>query len=408
MGAMAGEASASPSTSTCKPSRQEIAETLQRLHGDTRTRQQEDAARREAQQERTRSLVRLMQLDTRDCAKVVLHAANATHYNERAAVAGQIRALETRYQKEKKALAAIHDKKERHESVQRAKVTRDKEVAALRKHLAQLEAAAPAVVRPGSSSSTGNLNRAVTPAGITSLPSIDAAIGRKSTGRPGATTKATFKELMEQIRAVKQGRYALLDPYMANLKEKELARVPPEMLDDVLEKQRLRSVANIHVRRGEFPAAQSLTARFVKLPAAKQLSLFATFAEMLSLTAPAEQSAMVFTGVFVVIWAGAAVVTINAQLLGSTISFFQSVCVLGYCVFPLNIATLVCMLVKVVVSHILLRAVIVAVGFLWSTRGVTPSSVVFMSKLVPPKRKALTVYPVLLFYLFISWMVLIQ
>ncbi|RLN06847.1 hypothetical protein BBJ28_00009398 [Nothophytophthora sp. Chile5] len=110
MGAMAGEASASPSTSTCKPSRQEIAETLQRLHDDTRTRQQQEAARREAQQERTRSLVRLMQLDSRDCAKVALHAASATHYNERAAVAGQIRALETRYQKEKKALAAIHDK----------------------------------------------------------------------------------------------------------------------------------------------------------------------------------------------------------------------------------------------------------------------------------------------------------
>ncbi|RLN06850.1 hypothetical protein BBJ28_00009397 [Nothophytophthora sp. Chile5] len=130
------------------------------------------------------------------------------------------------------------------------------------------------------------------------------------------------------------------------------------------------------------------------------------------LTAPAEQSAMVFTSVFVVIWVGAAVVTINAQLLGSTISFFQSVCVLGYCVFPLNIATLVCMLVKVVVSHILLRMVIVAVGFLWSTRVLifvrVAASVVFMSKLVPPKRKALTVYPVLLFYLFISWMVLIQ
>ena len=36
------------------------------------------------------------------------------------------------------------------------------------------------------------------------------------------------------------------------------------------------------------------------------------------------------------------------------------------------------------------------------------ASVVFMSKLVPPKRKALTVYPVLLFYIFLSWMVLIQ
>ena len=38
----------------------------------------------------------------------------------------------------------------------------------------------------------------------------------------------------------------------------------------------------------------------------------------LSVTAPAAQSAMVFTGVFIVIWVGAAIVTINAQLLGSS------------------------------------------------------------------------------------------
>ncbi|GAB9463038.1 YIPF6-like protein [Globisporangium polare] len=134
------------------------------------------------------------------------------------------------------------------------------------------------------------------------------------------------------------------------------------------------------------------------------LMLCLSLSIMLSMTAPAHQSAMVFTGVFVVVWAGAAIVTINAQLLGSTISFFQSVCVLGYCVFPLNIATLLCMVLSVVVSHVALRMLIVGVGFIWSTK----ASVVFMSKLVPPKRKALTVYPVLLFYLFISWMVLIQ
>ena len=52
-------------------------------------------------------------------------------------------------------------------------------------------------------------------------------------------------------------------------------------------------------------------------------------------------------------------------------SFFQSVCVLGYCVFPLNIATLVCMLTRVAISHILLRVFVVGVGFLWSTRGAT-------------------------------------
>lgn len=42
---------------------------------------------------------------------------------------------------------------------------------------------------------------------------------------------------------------------------------------------------------------------------------------------------------------------------------------LGYCVFPLNVATLLCMVSSVVVSHVLFRLAIVAVGFLWSTRG---------------------------------------
>ncbi|OQR91762.1 hypothetical protein THRCLA_08880 [Thraustotheca clavata] len=129
-----------------------------------------------------------------------------------------------------------------------------------------------------------------------------------------------------------------------------------------------------------------------------------TLSIMLSMTAPTNQSAMVFTSVFVVVWVGAAVVTINAQLLGSTISFFQSICVLGYCVFPLVIATIACFLTRVVSSHVAIRLVFVGIGFIWSTR----ASVVFMSQLVPPKKKALTVYPVLLFYIFISWMILIQ
>lgn len=47
---------------------------------------------------------------------------------------------------------------------------------------------------------------------------------------------------------------------------------------------------------------------------------------MLSMTAPAHQSAMVFTGVFVVVWAGAAIVTINAQLLGSTMCALRVLC----------------------------------------------------------------------------------
>merc|ERR1712136_71523 len=42
-----------------------------------------------------------------------------------------------------------------------------------------------------------------------------------------------------------------------------------------------------------------------------------------------------FAEVFVIVWVGAMVVTVNTKLLGGTISFFQSVCVPGYC-FPVG------------------------------------------------------------------------
>jgi hypothetical protein len=45
----------------------------------------------------------------------------------------------------------------------------------------------------------------------------------------------------------------------------------------------------------------------------------------LGLTAPEEQSAIVFTGVFVIVWCGAAVVTLNAKLLGGRMSVFITV-----------------------------------------------------------------------------------
>nr|CCC92001.1 putative terbinafine resistance locus protein (yip1) [Trypanosoma congolense IL3000] len=41
------------------------------------------------------------------------------------------------------------------------------------------------------------------------------------------------------------------------------------------------------------------------------------------------QGGLIFSAVFVLVWVGAAIVTLNAKLLGSRISFFQTVCVMG-------------------------------------------------------------------------------
>jgi hypothetical protein len=118
---------------------------------------------------------------------------------------------------------------------------------------------------------------------------------------------------------------------------------------------------------------------------------------VLSFRAPDGHGSAIFALVFVVVWVGSAAVTLNAQLLGGKISFFQSVCVLGYCIFPLVLAALLSLLW----GNALFRLLVVIASFAWSTR----ASVLFISQLVEPERRALAAYPALLFYVCISWMV---
>lgn len=73
---------------------------------------------------------------------------------------------------------------------------------------------------------------------------------------------------------------------------------------------------------------------------------------LLSVTAPGDSASMVFAAVFVIVWFGAAAVTLNAQLLGGTISFFQSVCILGYCVFPLTLSALGCLIMSFIYKNV--------------------------------------------------------
>ena len=53
------------------------------------------------------------------------------------------------------------------------------------------------------------------------------------------------------------------------------------------------------------------------------------------------QSLPLFSGVVVIISLGSVIVTIQAKLLGGRVSFLQALCVLGYCVAPLDAAALV-------------------------------------------------------------------
>eukprot|EP00871_Galdieria_phlegrea_P003036 jgi/Galph1/3733/GphlegSOOS_G2437.1 len=131
-----------------------------------------------------------------------------------------------------------------------------------------------------------------------------------------------------------------------------------------------------------------------------------TLATVLSVEAT-EDSSLIFSLVFIIIWCGSFIVTLNAQLLGGSLSFFMGVCLLGYCVFPLLIGSFLCVFWTAVLPFgvaVILRFVTVVLLLIWSNMA---ASAFFTDVKLPEGRRVLAVYPVFLFYSGIAWMVLV-
>ncbi|EKM78612.1 hypothetical protein AGABI1DRAFT_114230 [Agaricus bisporus var. burnettii JB137-S8] len=122
---------------------------------------------------------------------------------------------------------------------------------------------------------------------------------------------------------------------------------------------------------------------------------------MLSINAPADQSLGVFTSVIVICSLGALTVTVQAKLLGGRVSFFQGLCALGYCIAPLDIAALISCFVRI----IWVRTPVALLAWAWCIW----ASVNFLDGTrIEQQRIILAVYPLLLFYFVLAWMILIQ
>ncbi|KAL8488865.1 hypothetical protein ACS0TY_024969 [Phlomoides rotata] len=106
----------------------------------------------------------------------------------------------------------------------------------------------------------------------------------------------------------------------------------------------------------------------------------------------------VFAVSFALLAAGAIILTLNVLLLGGHIIFFQSLSLLGYCLFPLDIGALICMLK----DNLIVKVVVVGVTLAWSSWSAYP----FMSSAVNPRRKALALYPVLLMYVSVGFLII--
>ncbi|KAI8895071.1 Yip1 domain-containing protein, partial [Globomyces pollinis-pini] len=119
----------------------------------------------------------------------------------------------------------------------------------------------------------------------------------------------------------------------------------------------------------------------------------------LSVAAMSDQGPAVFAATFFIIWFGSAIVTLNSQLLGGKISFFQSVCVLGYCIFPLVIVSLITWLLP-----FFLKLVLVIFAYIWATY----ASLNFLTDVNLENKRLLAIYPIFLFYFMIGWLVLVS
>ncbi|KAA8535580.1 hypothetical protein F0562_030583 [Nyssa sinensis] len=106
----------------------------------------------------------------------------------------------------------------------------------------------------------------------------------------------------------------------------------------------------------------------------------------------------VFAVAFALLAAGAVILTLNVLLLGGHIIFFQSLSLLGYCLFPLDIGALICMLK----DNVIVKVIVVCVTLAWSSWAAYP----FMSSAVNPRRKALALYPVLLMYVSVGFLII--
>eukprot|EP01102_Stenamoeba_stenopodia_P001178 TRINITY_DN11023_c0_g1_i2.p1 TRINITY_DN11023_c0_g1~~TRINITY_DN11023_c0_g1_i2.p1 ORF type:complete len:306 (-),score=51.08 TRINITY_DN11023_c0_g1_i2:193-1086(-) len=106
---------------------------------------------------------------------------------------------------------------------------------------------------------------------------------------------------------------------------------------------------------------------------------------------------LVFTVLWSIVWVGSIAITINSTLLGGQLSFFQSVSLIGYCLFPLTVAAFV----STLWSNVWWRLGAVCLGVVWSIG----ASYGFLTASVPEKRRAMALYPVFLFYVALGWFI---
>ena len=109
----------------------------------------------------------------------------------------------------------------------------------------------------------------------------------------------------------------------------------------------------------------------------------------------------IFVLVFFIFWFGSFLIYLNGNLLGSKLGMFHIMCLIGYCMVPLNFSSILFALGH---FHIIFRVIIVIFCCVWSSY----SSIGFVKDCIQEEQKLLVIYPIILEYLFLSGVIIIK
>ena len=115
-----------------------------------------------------------------------------------------------------------------------------------------------------------------------------------------------------------------------------------------------------------------------------------------------EEMSKTFIIVFFLMWIGGIIVTVNSILLGAHITVFQSLCVLGNCMFPILLASILYSFLNKYINFVL-ELLIAGCACFWSCL----SSFAFMGDIIGSEKKGLGIFPIFLFYFAFSCYILL-
>ena len=120
-----------------------------------------------------------------------------------------------------------------------------------------------------------------------------------------------------------------------------------------------------------------------------------------TLSLSSKEKANIMISVFSIFWIGSLLVYVNGNLLNSKIKIFPTLCLLGYCLFPLNIAAFVLSMINL---YDIIKILIVGFMCFWSLFCVEG----YIKSVCEKEQKWLVFYPVILMYIFISWFIFVN